>query len=105
MNIFAFEFRHYEDFTLLSLHATKKAAFSAMIRHKNEWFEDERKWLADPAEIGRYESWRIRPVEVDGTDREVERLRAVIRRVIAGDWCVTELQEAIGELQREVLEK
>ena len=29
---------------------------------------------------------------------EVERLKAVIRRVVAGTWSPTELQEAIGDL-------
>lgn len=105
MKIFAFEFRQHDTFGLVSIHTTKAAALRAMMRHKNEWFETERRWLADPAEIGRYESWRIRPVEVDGTDREVERLKNVIRRVIAGEWSVTDLQEAIGELSREAITK
>lgn len=29
---------------------------------------------------------------------EIERLTAVIRRVIAGNWSLTDLQEAIGDL-------
>jgi hypothetical protein len=29
---------------------------------------------------------------------ESERLKGLIRKVITGNWCVTELQEAIGEL-------
>jgi hypothetical protein len=30
---------------------------------------------------------------------EIERLRGLIRDVIAGDWCITNLQESIGELE------
>lgn len=29
---------------------------------------------------------------------EIERLRGIIERVIAGNWCVTDLQEAIGQI-------
>lgn len=29
---------------------------------------------------------------------EIERLQGLIRKVIAGDWCVTDLQESIGDL-------
>lgn len=29
---------------------------------------------------------------------EIERLKRIIRRVIAGNWCVTDLQESIGEI-------
>lgn len=31
-------------------------------------------------------------------ESEVERLKSLIRKVIAGDWCVTDLQEAIGDV-------
>ena len=29
---------------------------------------------------------------------EIERLRAALRRVVAGKWCVTEIQEMLGDL-------
>lgn len=29
---------------------------------------------------------------------EIERLKGLIRHVIRGDWCVTDLQEAIGDI-------
>ena len=40
-----------------------------------------------------YEQERIRQAA------EIERLRGLIRDVIHGNWSVTELQEAIGELK------
>lgn len=36
----------------------------------------------------------------DHQEAEIERLTKIIRSVIDGDWCVTELQEAIGDLSR-----
>lgn len=36
--------------------------------------------------------------ELDCAEEEIERLKSLIRKVIAGDWCVTDLQEAIGDV-------
>ena len=69
MQIFAFEYCHcvYESgFSIVSLHFTKKSAYKAMIKHKNElWYADRfyNDWQ-DAADIGMMERWKIKTYEV-----------------------------------------
>jgi hypothetical protein len=49
---------------------------------------------AASAEQDAYNAWGI----VEDRDAEIERLRGLLRDVIRGEWSVTALQEAIGDL-------
>ncbi len=39
----------------------------------------------------------VPPINIEAAN-EIERLEGLIRRVIQGDWSVTDLQEAIGDI-------
>lgn len=39
----------------------------------------------------------VPPINIEAAE-EIERLTGLIRNVITGKWCVTDLQEAIGDI-------
>ena len=60
--IFAFKFsicRFEYGPTIQSLHSTKRGAYKAMVRHKNEYFYSDRELGTDPEDIGKMELWEI----------------------------------------------
>ncbi len=68
MKVYAFEYTHcvYESsFTTMSMHATKRGAYKAMMKHKNDmWYAARETTWQDIAEIGWMERWQIREWEV-----------------------------------------